>query len=308
MKLDIRKHRWALFALLASTALVGAAPAIAQTTMTTSVASFTAVPYTDTSKPFNYRLGEPEMTAYNYTEKEFFVSGAANVYKKDAAGNAIVNTSNNPYTSRILVRIPADPAKFSGNVVMEIYNGTPGYDADVEWSQTRDLLLRNGDAWVGITNGTSPANVLKNDYGAYKTCGSSVTPPAAAPCTGANNRYTPLAFTNAGWTWDIISQTAALIKSNNGYPAGGLAASNLLPGYTVKHLFAMAESGAAQSLVLYINDIHSQVRMPGGGPIFDGFMPDERFGTGSTLASGVAAWSTCNPRLVLNSDVPIMNL
>ena len=81
-------------------------------------------------------------------------------------------------------------------------------------------------------------------------------------------------------------------------------------------MFAMAESGAAQTLVLYINDIHSVSRMPDGGPIFDGFMPDERFGTGATIGGTVpagsggstAAWPTCSPRLVLNSDVPIMNL
>jgi hypothetical protein len=252
---------------------------------TTPVANFVPVPYTNTSAPFNTRLEELTTKHTDYTEMEFFVSGNANLYMKDAAtGNAIVDTPNHPYTSRILVRLPADPSKFSGNVVMEIYNGTPGYDADVEWTQTENLLLRHGDAWVGITNGTGPANVLKNDYA-----------PKNAP-----GRYDPINFTNAGYAWDLISQTGALIKNN--------ATTHLLPGYQVKHLYAMAESGAAQTLVLYINDIHPFWRMPNGGPIFDGFMPDERFGTGSTLAPGVTAWPTCSPRLVLHSDVPIMNV
>jgi hypothetical protein len=95
-----------------------------------------------------------------------------------------------------------------------------------------------------------------------------------------------------------------------------LQPSGLLPGYQVNHLFAMAESGAAQTLVLYINDIHSVNRMPDGGPIFDGFMPDERFDSGVAIGGTVpagsggssAAWPTCSPRLVLNSDVAIMNL
>ncbi len=312
---------------------------------TTPVASFTQLPICPAigagcptvSLPFNYRAGSPNgpgfgvdaalMAKYGYTEMEFLVSGNANTYYKAAVtGTATcdpVSSTNsackpNPYTSRILVRLPANPAAFSGNVVMEIYNGTPGYDADVEWAQTEQKLMRDGDAWVGITNGTAPAAVLKNDYGAYKTCGSSVVFPAPAPCVGTANRYNAINFTSAGWAWDIISQTGALIKSNNGYSSGATALppSNLLPGYQVSHLFAMAESGAAQTLVLYINDIHSVWRMPDGGPIFDGFMPDERFDSGATIGGtvpagsggSVAAWPTCSQRLVLNSDVAIMNL
>ena len=333
MKRTTRLHQWLTAALLGSAAAMASYPAMAQS-FVTGVATATAVPITSTSKPFNYRVGSPNgpgfgvdaalMAKYGYTEMEFFVSGTANEYYFAKTTNALtcvpVSSTNpacsaNAYTSRILVRIPASTTAFSGNVVVEIYNGTPGYDADVEWAQTEQKLMRDGDAWVGLTNGTAPANVLKNDYGAYKTCGSSTVFPAAAPCTGTANRYTPINFSSAALTWDIINQTGALIKSNNGYP--GLPASGLLPvGYTVTHLFAMAESGAAQTLVQYINDIHSAVRMPGGGPIFDGFMPDERFGTGNGLGGAapagsggsVAAWPTCSPHLVLNSDVPIMNL
>jgi hypothetical protein len=285
MKIRECDYHFSSLLLVGTTILATFMTAVPAWANTTPVASFVPVPYTNTSAPFNTRLDELTTKHTDYTEMEFFVSGNANLYMKDAAtGNAIVDTPNHPYTSRILVRLPADPSKFSGNVVMEIYNGTPGYDADVEWTQTENLLLRHGDAWVGITNGTGPANVLKNDYA-----------PQNAP-----GRYDPINFTNAGYAWDLISQTGALIKNN--------ATTHLLPEYQVKHLYAMAESGAAQTLVLYINDIHPFWRMPNGGPIFDGFMPDERFGTGSTLAPGVTAWPTCSPRLVLHSDVPIMNV
>jgi hypothetical protein len=259
-------------------AFAGSAPAVAQTNVT-PVATFVAVPETETSTAFNERQAEIAPDAY--IEKEFFFSGEANIYEKDpTTGDAVVGSANNPYTSRILVRLPASKKDFSGNVVMEIYNSTPGYDADVEWTQTKDLLIRHGDIWVGITTGTGAANVLKVDFNP--------------------TRYAPINFTNAGLAWDAISQAGAMIKNN--------ATTHLLPGYDVKRLYAMAESGAAQSLVLYINDIHPFWRMPDGGPIFDGFMPDERFGTGATLAPGVAAWPSCSPRLVLHSDVPIMNV
>ncbi len=78
---------------------------------------------------------------------------------------------------------------------MEIYNSTPGYDADVEWTQTKDLLIRHGDIWVGITIGTGAANVLKVDFNP--------------------TRYAPINFTNAGLAWDAISQAGAMIKNNH---------------------------------------------------------------------------------------------
>jgi hypothetical protein len=55
------------------------------------------VPYTNTSVPFNTRLEELTTDHTGYTEMEFFVSGNANLYMKDATtGNAIVNTPNHP--------------------------------------------------------------------------------------------------------------------------------------------------------------------------------------------------------------------
>src|SRR5579871_4755625 len=136
--MDLRQHDNVIARLILGGAAISAALTIAvpARAATTPVASFAAVPYTSTSVPFNTRLPEFATDHSEYTEMEFFVSGNANLYMKDpTTGNAIVNTPNHPFTSRILVRLPSDPSKFSGNVVMEIYNGTPGYDADVEWSQ-----------------------------------------------------------------------------------------------------------------------------------------------------------------------------
>lgn len=38
-----------------------------------------------------------------------------------------------PYTNRVLFRMPSDPARFSGNVVIEILNSTAGIDIDRIW-------------------------------------------------------------------------------------------------------------------------------------------------------------------------------
>jgi hypothetical protein len=67
--------------------------------------------------------------------------------------------------------------------------------------------------------------------------------------------------------------------------------------------------------VLYINEIHPLTRLNGGGPIYDGFIVSERFGSGEAFnssntpsAAAAAAFPTCDPHLVLNSEVPIINL
>ena len=56
------------------------------------------------------------LSAYGYVEEEFFVRGTANVYDWDSAGHVTVRTADAPYTTRILMRRPVDPARFSGTV------------------------------------------------------------------------------------------------------------------------------------------------------------------------------------------------
>lgn len=51
-----------------------------------------------------------DLAASGYVEEEFFVSGTANVYGWPEAGTLAILTTGAPYTTRILVRRPADPA------------------------------------------------------------------------------------------------------------------------------------------------------------------------------------------------------
>src|SRR6266571_7806580 len=80
------------------------------------------VAVTATSFPFlaAHRLQEPiDLARIGYVEEEFFVSGRANVYDWSPAGELTVRTAGAPYTTRILVRRPSDPARFSGSVIVE---------------------------------------------------------------------------------------------------------------------------------------------------------------------------------------------
>src|SRR5262245_37764929 len=74
------------------------------------------------------RTQEPlDLRKIGYIEEEFIVSGRANIYDWPAEG-VRVKTPDAPYTTRIILRRPADPSRFSGNVIVELLNEARNYD------------------------------------------------------------------------------------------------------------------------------------------------------------------------------------
>ena len=79
-----------------------------------------------------------ELADFNYVEKEYFVSGTAN---------------GKPYTTRIVVREPKDPKKFSGIVVSEIMHSSGN-----SWMffNTHTYVMSQGDVHVEIASQKAP--------------------------------------------------------------------------------------------------------------------------------------------------------
>jgi hypothetical protein len=255
---------------------------------TSPIPRVTLVPTTESDKPLNHRLGQIER--FGYTEEEYLLAGQANIYAHDPSGAVEIASEGNPYVTRILVRRPVDPQHFSGNVVVEVYNSTSSVDKDVEFIQASPFMLSNGDIWIGITNSTGALAALQ-DYDA----------------ANGTSRYSSINFTDNGLAWDAISQLGALLKNNRSV--------GFLSNFNIRRVYAMGESGSAQALVLYINEIDPLTHLNGGGRIYDGFIVSERFGSGEAFnssntpsAAAAAAFATCDPHLVLNSAVPIINL
>src|SRR6201987_883189 len=100
--------------------------------------------------------GAYDLAALGYTEQEFLLSGTADSYRL-AAGRAPdgqwtgVRDNSAPFTSRVLVRQPANPADFSGTVVVEWLNVSGGLDAAPDWMLTHTHLLRRGHVWAGVS-------------------------------------------------------------------------------------------------------------------------------------------------------------
>ena len=103
----------------------------------------------------------------------------ANVYDWPAAGPAVVRTPNAPYTTRILVRRPAEPDALERQRVVEMLNPSNLFDLNIGWAIMREHMMRNGDTWVGITIRPIAVDALKSfDPAALRA--AVVRQPAAA--------------------------------------------------------------------------------------------------------------------------------
>src|SRR4051795_2972360 len=141
-----------------------AAPATARATVVPVPTVTGPVAQSDASHAFGgalWQMVPEDLAKSGYVEEEYFVSGLANVYNWPAPGPATIRTANAPYTTRILVRRPADPAKSSGNVVVEMLNPSNNVDINIGWAIMRKQFERTGDTWVGITSRPVNVNALQ---------------------------------------------------------------------------------------------------------------------------------------------------
>ena len=158
---------------------------------------------------------------YKYQVKEYFIAGMAN---------------GQPYKTRMVVRMPADRARFSGLVLVESMHGS---GAAHMFEYTSMYTMASGHAAVEVVT----------------------TPNTPGELTKLNEaRYKEMALV-AGQNTDILAQAGALIKS--GSPLGGAVPRK------------MVLAGTSQTAGILINYLpgHVVYRTPKMERIYDGFMP-----------------------------------
>lgn len=185
---------------------------------------------------------EPHLRGY--TESEYFVHGTAAAY--DVSPDAIASTrpvgaptrAQAPYTTRMLVRRPADPAAFNGTVVVEWLNVTSGYDVDAAWADMRRQIARGGFAYVGVTAQLVGVNGLK---------------------TWDPTRYRSLVHPGDQFAYDIYSQAIQAVRHPGTVkPLGSLH---------VRRVIATGDSQAGTALDHYVNGVQPLIQ-----PVVDGFL------------------------------------
>ncbi|HTO05474.1 MAG TPA: alpha/beta hydrolase domain-containing protein [Myxococcota bacterium] len=219
-----------------------------------------------------------DLAALGYVEREFQMSGGATVYQQrglwssNGAWSVSVAQTNVPYTTRILVRYPTDPAQFNGTVVFEWLNDTTGGDQDPLWSQIYQQALRDGYAYVGVTAQAAGMKDL------------AVWDPV---------RYGSLGASNDGQSYDIFSQAAQAVRAN---------AATLLGGLVPRRLIGGGDSQSAFRIVTYVNAIQPVSHA------FDGFLAVGRAAVGAPLGNGLIATSPIPALIRSDNRAPFIQL
>src|SRR6185312_6127389 len=188
-----------------------------------------------------------------YVEEEYILSGKANVYDWKADGSLTVKTADAPYSTRILVRRPANKSKFSGHAVVELMNPARRFDWAMMSGYVRDSLVERGDAWVGVTMPGSVQSLGKFNTDRYTNLGFPNPNPAETCAAGRGGPAT--SDQEEGLRWDMLSQVGAALKS----PA-------LL---SAKYVY-MTSQGA--DVLTYAAAIEKNVTLDNGKPVYDGFL------------------------------------
>jgi Alpha/beta hydrolase domain len=218
------------------------------------------IPSTSTDYPFIADGFGPEPAVPpGYKESEYFISGTGNLYEYTPTGIQVVTPCpastapfgcmNIPYTTRMLVKRPRDPRKFSGTVVIEPLNPSAGFDIAAVWDRSWPYFVRQGDVFVGWTS----------RYGTIATL-KQFNP----------TRYTPLTWgvnsaVDDGITFDIAAQVGALFKSNG--------PESPIHRLRVKRVFEAGFSQDGGFTFTQADVFNALERMPGSGPVYDGYVP-----------------------------------
>ena len=181
-----------------------------------------------------------DLPSLGYAESEYFFGGTATAYAGARKPNGVWNArpaASADFRSRMIVRRPQDPARFSGTVVVEWLNTTTGRDLDASWGAGADEIIREGHAWVGV---------------------SAQQPGVRAMVAADPQRYGSLDHPGTPFSLDIFTQAGRALTRHSG--AAPLA--DLEP----EHLIALGQSGSASYLISYVNGVQPLVE------VFDGFL------------------------------------
>ena len=181
-----------------------------------------------------------DLPSLGYTESEFFFGGTATAYAGARKPSGVWNArpaASAEFRSRMIVRRPQDPTRFSGTVVVEWLNTTTGRDLDASWGAGADEIIREGHAWVGV---------------------SAQQPGVRTMVAADPQRYGTLDHPGDPFSLDIFTQAGRALTHHSGAPP--------LAGLEPKQLIATGQSQSASYLISYLNGVQPLVE------VFDGFL------------------------------------
>src|SRR4029079_360079 len=125
-------------------------------------------------------------------------------------------------------------------------------DANADWMQTHNQLIRDGYAWVGVSAQAVGLNATK---------------------TSDPVRYATLSHPGDSFSYDMFSQAGQAVRSN----------PMILGGLEPKHVLGVGESQSAGRLVTYLNGVAPTAHA------YDGYLVHSRSGGGAALSQAPLA-------------------
>jgi hypothetical protein len=194
-----------------------------------------------------------DLAQLGYTLEEFFIDGTATSYEPAGPAGAdgyweVTPSGQAPFATRLVVCRPADPAAFTGTVILEWLNVSAGFDAPAHWMLTHRHVLRSGWAWVGVSaqrvgvEGGGDIFAAEREQAGSEPGGPTLALPALKESDPA--RYGSLHHPGDAFCFDIFAQAARAVRV--GAVLGPLRATCVL---------AAGVSQSAIHLVSYVNAV-----------------------------------------------------
>lgn len=282
-----------------------AATASAQTRLVAAVPVATLIPRTAASHPFGAAdtMQQPlRLDTRGYVEEEYAVSGVAQVYGWNSDGTVSVRHRDLPYATRILVRRPADPRRFSGTVLVDIGNRGAGFDTFAVWGQLASHLLAHGHGYVAVTVFANNIGALRMfDRARYAALSFPPPPQACGPARRDAWNRPAEGFPPAedAIRWDVISQVGALLRTGK--------ASGPFAGYDVQRVYGSMQSGG--DLPTYVNAFSRSVQLADGRRVYDAFLIKDSGGPRIPLNDCDRPLADGDPRRVIHdAGVPVVQI
>ena len=183
-----------------------------------------------------------DLAPFGYEDQELLVSGTAD----DGDGNVA------PYTTRIIVTRPTDPARFNGVVLLDWVNVTAQFENAVDTMLARPMLLREGFAVVHVSA-----------QAAGLCCVPALTPKLWDPV-----RYAAISHPGDQWANEIFTQVAQAFQQA---PApGGIDPMGAVGVGRVDRVLAAGQSQSGIRLHDYLGSWLP--KRPAAVGVIDGFL------------------------------------
>ena len=232
-------------------------------------------------RPGLTRTAARQLEVGGYVEEEYFVRGTAELYTYDDAWNTVKREQPElPYTTRVMVRRPADLRRASGDAVIEALH--PVADMASAWPRVGATIVREGITFIGVTQDVFGLRALKHSD---------------------PERYAQLDIPAYGLGFDIVAQVAVWLRGS----------SSPLP--VLSHLYMTGASNTGTFQRVFIGDgFHGRARCADGRPAIDGYLI--LISSGAFLAGGYSPLSEGTPpppaddrrRVMQPLDVPVIEM